>query len=151
MSSRNFLMKRRIAEIMTRTLEVVPPELSVREVAARMRERNIGAFPVCEKGILRGMVTDRDLALRVLAEGRDPETTRVQDIMSTEIASCAPEDRIDDVLPVVADRQVRRIPVIAADGRLIGLVTIGKIAESDCEASGEALKEVLQPADREDH
>lgn len=149
MSSRNLLMKRRVEEIMTRTLEVVSPELSVRDVATRMRDRNIGACPVCEEGMLLGMVTDRDLAMRVLAEGRDPETTRVQDVMSTDVASCAPDDRIDDVLLILAGRQVRRVPVVSVDGRLVGLVTIGKVAESDCEASGEVLKEVLQPAARE--
>jgi len=142
-------MNCRIAEIMTRALVVVPPELSVLEAAALMRDRNVGACPVCEEGRLLGMVTDRDLAVRVLAEGRDPATTRVQDVMSADVTSCAPDDRIDDVLPVLAGRQIRRIPVIAANGRLMGLVTIGKIAETDCEASGEVLREVLHPDDQE--
>lgn len=150
MSSTNLLLKRRVDEVMTRALEVVEPDLCVREVAARMRDRNIGAVPVCEEGRLLGMLTDRDLALRVLAEGRDPETTLVQEVMSTDIATCAPDDRLDDVLLMLAGRQIRRVPVVSADGRLVGLVTLAKIAESDCEASGEVLKEVLQPAPRHD-
>ena len=137
-------MNCKVDEIMTRVVEVVPPDMSVRDLAARMKDCNTGAYPVCEEGALLGMVTDRDLALRVLAEGRNPETTRVEEIMSTDVASCAPDDRIDDVLALMTSRQVRRIPVVAANGRLVGLITIGKVAETDCESAGEVLKEVLQ-------
>lgn len=139
-------MKRKVDDLMTRVVEVVPPEMSVRDVAARMKERNIGSYPVCDEGRLVGMVTDRDLALRVLAEGRPAESTPVGDVMSRDVASCGPDDRLDDVLTLMAGRQVRRIPVVEADGRLVGLVTLGKIAETDCEASGEVLKEVVQPS-----
>jgi CBS domain-containing protein len=135
----------KIEDLMSRLVEVVPPEMSVREVAGLMNDRNIGVYPVCEEKSLLGMVTDRDLALRVLAEGRDPETTRVEEIMSTDVASCAPGDRIDEVLALMASRKVRRIPVVSPNGHLVGLVTLGKVAETDCEVSGEVLKEVLHP------
>lgn len=138
-------MLRKIKEIMTRAVDVVPPEMSVRDVASRMREHNLGVYPVCDEGVLQGIVTDRDLALRVLAEGRDPEKTRVGEIMSSGVFVCAPEDRIDEVLTMMARRKVRRIPVVSSGGRLVGLVTLGKVAETDCEASGEVLKEVLHP------
>ncbi|HLY74719.1 MAG TPA: CBS domain-containing protein [Planctomycetota bacterium] len=138
-------MSLRIRDIMTRLVEVVPPEMSVREVAALMRERNVGVYPVCEDKSLLGIVTDRDLALRVLAEGKDPDTTRISEVMSTNLAWCSPETRVDEVLPLMARRQIRRIPVLSPDGGLMGMVTLGKVAESDCEASGEVLKEILQP------
>ncbi|HVR85306.1 MAG TPA: CBS domain-containing protein [Planctomycetota bacterium] len=138
-------MSFKIGDLMTRPVEVVPPNMSVRKVAALMKERNIGVYPVCEEKSLLGIVTDRDLALRVLAEGRNPETTRVEEIMSTDVVSCGPEDRIDEVLKMMANRQVRRIPVLSRHGELVGLVTLGKVAETDCEASGEVLKEVIQP------
>jgi CBS domain-containing protein len=132
-------------DLMTRLVEAVPPRMSVREVAALMKERNIGVYPVCDEKSLLGMVTDRDLALRVLAEGRNPEATRVEEIMSTDVTSCGPDDRIDKVLTLMASRQVRRIPVVSLAGELVGLVTLGRVAETDCEASGEVLKQVLHP------
>ena len=138
-------MNLKISDIMTRLVEVVPPEMSVRDVAELMKQRNLGVYPVCEDQSLLGMVTDRDLALRVLAEGKDPDATRVAEIMSTDVASCSPEDRVDEVLPLMASRRIRRIPVLSSDRRLVGLVTLGKIAETDCEASGEVLKDILQP------
>jgi len=139
-------MKRKIEDVMTRIVEVVTPDMSVRDVATRMKDRNIGSYPVCDGGSLIGMVTDRDLALRVLAEGRDPDSTPVEAVMSTNVSSCTPEDRLDDVLALMGGRQLRRIPVVGTDGRVVGLVTLGKIAETDCEASGEVLRDVVRSA-----
>lgn len=142
-------MRARIEDLMTRVVEVVTPDMSVRDVATRMKERNIGFYPVCDGGMLVGLVTDRDLALRVLAEGRDPDATPVEAVMTTPVAACSPEDPLDEVLTLMAARRVRRIPVVGGNGRLVGLVTLGKVAETDCEASGEVLKEVVQPSDGE--
>jgi len=142
-------MKIKIVDLMTRVVEVVTPEMCVRDVATRMKERNIGSYPVCDGGILVGVVTDRDLALRVLAEGRDPDTTPVEAVMSTAVTSCSPEDGLEEVLSLMAARRVRRIPVVGANGRLVGLVTLGKVAETDCEVSGEVLKDVVRPSDGE--
>src|SRR5262245_3818972 len=127
-------MRQKIEDLMTRVVEVVTPDMSVRDVATRMKERNIGSYPVCDAGILVGMVTDRDLALRVLAEGRDPDATPVEAVMSTAVAACSPQDRLDEVLTLMAARRIRRIPVVGSNGQLVGLMTLGKVAESDCEA-----------------
>ena len=137
-------MQRRVEELMTRVVEVVTPEMTARDVATRMRDRNIGSYPVCEEGFLVGMVTYRDLALRILAEGRDAGAVRVDEVMTRDLACCAPDDPLEEVLGLMASRQVRRVPVVDSGGKLVGLMTLGKVAETDCEASGEALKEIVQ-------
>lgn len=139
-------MKRKISDVMTRVVEYVTPETTVQEAASRMKATNIGSFPVCESGCVVGMITDRDLALRVLAEGRDPATTRIEEVMTREVACCEEEDRVDDAVVMMAERQVRRVPVVSDGCRLVGLVTLGKLAETDCGVSGQVLKEVVQPS-----
>lgn len=130
---------------MTRVVEVVPPDLCARDLAVRMKELNLGSFPVVDDGYLVGVVTDRDLALRVMAEGRDAAVTLVRDIMTREPAWCAPGENLEGVLARMASRRVRRLPVLDANRRLVGVVTLGKIAETDCEASGEVLRDVVRP------
>lgn len=139
-------MKPRMTDVMTRIVAIVPPDLTVRETAARMRDQNVGCFPVCEAGSVVGMITDRDLALRVFAEGRNPDSTMVQDVMSREIISCEPADRLEDVLELMARWKVRRIPVISNDGQLVGMVTLGKAAGSDWAGSGEVIGRILETA-----
>src|SRR5689334_23263175 len=100
-------MKRRVEELMTRVVEVVTPDMTVRDVATRMRDRNIGSYPVCDEGRLVGIVTDRDLAMRILAEGRDADAVRVGEVMSRDLACCGPGDPLEEVLGLMASRQVR--------------------------------------------
>lgn len=140
------MVKVRMTDVMTRTVAIVPPELPVKEVAARMRDQNVGCFPVCDAGSVVGMITDRDLALRVYAEGRNPETTPVQDVMSREVISCEPGDRMEDALELMARWKVRRLPVISNDGQLVGLVTLGKSAGSDWAGAGEVVGRILEPS-----
>ena len=136
-------MKRRIAEIMTRVVEYVTPEMCAQEVAARMKDRDLGCFPVCDGGVVVGIITDRDLVLRVLAEGRDASTTRIEAVMTREVVCCDPENRVADAVVAMTERKVRRIPVVASDGRLVGVVTLGKLAETDHEAAGTILREMV--------
>lgn len=138
-------MNRTVGDLMTRVVEVVPPDLCARDLAIRMKERNLGAFPVVDDGSLVGIVTDRDLALRVMAEGRDAAMTLVRDVMTREVSWCGPDEPLEEVLARMAGRRVRRFPVLDAEKHLVGMVSLGKIAETDCEASGEVLRDVLQP------
>jgi len=142
-------MKQQVRDVMTRVVEYVTPDAPVRDVATRMKDRDIGSFPVCVSGAIVGMVTDRDLVLRVLAEGRDPAATPVRDVMSKDIVCCDLKDRLDDVVALMSDRQVRRIPVVSQGSRLVGLVTLGMLAEMDGSVSGKVLKDMVQPSVRQ--
>lgn len=139
-------MKRKIGDIMTRVVECVSPEASVRDVALKMKDRHIGAFPVCTDGSVVGMITDRDLALRVIAESRDPQGTRVSEVMTKDVVCCSEDDLVEEAVDTMEERQVRRLPVVAQDDRLVGLVTLGKLAKTDSEVSGEVLREMVKPS-----
>lgn len=116
----------RIDEIMTRDPACVTPGTTVREVAQLMQREDTGVVPVVENAGERrlvGVVTDRDLAIRVLAEGRNAET-RVSEIMSgSRIATCRPNDSVDEVLGAMGREQVRRIPIVDERGTLVGIVS----------------------------
>jgi len=141
-------VRSRLSDVVTRMVVVVPPDLPVSEVAARMRDQNLGCFPVCDAGAVVGMITDRDLALRVFAENRDPSATPVGAVMSREIISCEPGDRLEEVLELMARWKVRRIPVISNDGQLVGMATLGKSAGAEWSGAGEVLGRILQPSSR---
>src|SRR3954465_16017916 len=100
-----------VREIMTPDPELIDPKASIREAAKRMKSENIGALPVGENDRLIGMVTDRDIAMRGVAEDRAPETTTVRDVMSEKIFYCFEDDDIEDAAQCMAENQVRRLPI----------------------------------------
>lgn len=120
-----------IADIMTPEVIGVAPDASVAEAAELMRDNNIGDVLVLDDGRVQGMVTDRDLAIRVLAEHRDPESTSVSDVCSTDVASVAPDSPVTDAVTLMRDRAIRRLPVIGPDGQAQGMVSIGDLAVSE--------------------
>ena len=137
----------RVEKIMNTPVFTCAPESSLEAVARQMEKDDCGVLPVVdEKGKLVGIITDRDLVLRVLAEGRDPSTTRIEAVMTREVVCCDPENRVADAVVAMTERKVRRIPVVASDGRLVGVVTLGKLAETDHEAAGTILREMLHSA-----
>jgi CBS domain-containing protein len=112
----------KIQDVMTRDPRCVTPETSAREAAQVMKDEDVGIVPVVEGQRLIGVVTDRDLALRVVADGRDASTT-VRDVMSTgKIATCRPDEDLDRVMETMAKEQVRRIPIVDERGSLVGIV-----------------------------
>jgi CBS domain-containing protein len=121
-------MAQQVREIMTGTLAAVGPQTSVTEVARRMREEDIGAVLVVEDEQLRGLVTDRDLVVRVLAGGMDPSTTMVGHVCSTDLVAAHPDTPVDEVIRVMRERAVRRLPVINDTGEAIGFVSLGDLA-----------------------
>jgi CBS domain-containing protein len=117
-----------IREIMTREVDVVAPNASIRDAAAKMKELDVGAIPVCDGQKLSGLVTDRDITLRAVAEGRDPSKTRVSEVMSSEIAYCFEDDPVEQAAKLMESKQIRRLPILDRNKQLAGIVSLGDIA-----------------------
>ncbi|MFN3946016.1 MAG: CBS domain-containing protein [Allosphingosinicella sp.] len=129
----------KVSECMTREIDVVKPDQPIQEAAQFMLRSDAGAMPVCDGDQLIGMVTDRDIAVRAVAEGRGPDTP-VRDAMSGDILFCFEDDDVEDVAIKMSDAQVRRFPVLSRDKKLVGIVSIGDLARSE---KGEAAKVAL--------
>jgi len=135
----------RVSEAMTREVRVATPGQSIRDVAKIMAEIDAGAMPVGENDKLVGMVTDRDIAIRGVALGKGPETP-VREVMSTEqVLYCYEDDELDKVAKNMGDEKVRRLPVVNKDKRLVGIVSIGNIAQREAKAVNKAVKGVTKP------
>ena len=136
----------KVHEIMTAHARCVGPDNTLVEAAGLMRELDVGALPVCDDDRLAGMVTDRDLALRGIADGRDPNTTAVRDVMSPGVVYVFADQPVEEVVRVMEERQIRRVPVLNREKRLVGIVSLGDIAISSNPAfSGMALRDVSEP------
>jgi CBS domain-containing protein len=137
----------RIADIMTRNVETVGPSSTVQEAAERMKADNIGSLPVCVDSRVVGTITDRDITIRVTAEGRDARLTLVRDVMTPDVVTIRPQQEVFEAEQLMHDQQVRRLPVVEQDGRLVGYVTTATIAkrEGDEKAVGKVLKGISQP------
>lgn len=132
----------KVREIMTREPSTLAPASTIGEAATIMRQDDCGSVPIVDGGRLVGIITDRDIVVRVLAGGKDPKTTRVSDAMTADPVTVGPDSSVDDAQKVMAEHQVRRLPVVE-DGRLVGLVVIGQVARrDDAKDVGETLKEV---------
>jgi CBS domain-containing protein len=119
-------MNQSIADLMTRDPVTFPPDAGIQAAAARMRDEDTGNVVVVEGETVRGIVTDRDIVVRAIADGRGPDTP-LADVLSGEVVTVAPQDRIEAVVDLMRERAVRRIPVVE-DGRLVGIVSIGDLA-----------------------
>jgi CBS domain-containing protein len=140
-----------IREIMTREVDVVAPNASIRDAAAKMKELDVGAIPVCDGQKLSGLVTDRDITVRAVAEGRDPSKTRVSEVMSSEIAYCFEDDPVEQAAKLMESKQIRRLPILDRNKQLAGIVSLGDIAvrtegSRQKDLAGEALEEISEPA-----
>ena len=120
-------MAHTVRDIMTTQPVMVEPTTTVAEVAKQMDREDIGEVLVADEGRVCGLVTDRDIVVRAIAEGRDPGSTRVDEICTHEIVSVSPDDSVDDAVRIMGDRAVRRIAVIE-DGDPVGVISIGDIA-----------------------
>jgi len=145
----------RVADIMTRHVETVGPSATVQEAAERMKAENIGSLPVCLDSRLLGTITDRDITIRVTAEGRDSRSTLVREAMTRDLVTVRPQQEVADAEQLMHDHQVRRLPVVEADGRLVGYVTTATIARKEgdekavarvLQGISQARKPVLEPA-----
>jgi CBS domain-containing protein len=137
----------KVHEIMTAHARCVGPENTLVEAAGLMRELDVGALPVCENDRIAGIVTDRDMVLRGTADGRDPNTTMVRDVMSAEVVHVFADQEVEEAVTIMEERQIRRLPVVNREKRLVGIVSLGDVATSSSPAfSGMALRDVSQPS-----
>ena len=138
-----------LREIMTRDVEVVGSDAPLRDAAAKMKQLDIGMIPVCDGDRLRGMLSDRDITVRATAEGKDPTKTKVSEIMSTEIVYCLEDQEIEEAVSLMEARQIRRLPVLNQDKRLVGIVSLGDIAVhvGDRDLAGQTLQEISTPSE----
>jgi CBS domain-containing protein len=118
----------RVADVMSRHVRVASPEDTVQQAARTMREEDTGVLPVGEDDRLVGMVTDRDVALRLVAEGKDPARTRVREVMTPEVRYVFEDEDLGRAAEAMAEQQVRRLPVVNRDKRLVGIVSLGDLA-----------------------
>lgn len=120
----------KIRDLMHRGIEVMSPETPVAKLAQRMRELDIGAIPVGTKEALQGMVTDRDIALRAVANGKDVSKLTAADVMTKGAICCSEDEKVKDVLRMMEEKQVRRIPVCNEKKHFIGMISIGDISQA---------------------
>jgi CBS domain-containing protein len=138
-----------IRDCMTKNVEIITPDTSVAEAAQKMRDGDFGMVPVGESDRLIGMITDRDIAIRAVAEGKDPESTKVRDVMSAKVLYCFEDQPVEEVARNMGENQVRRLPVLNREKRLIGIISLGDITKAP--EHGDSAKEALHQISEEEH
>lgn len=137
----------RCGEIMTKNVTTCGPDTVIRDVADMMEDDNVGSIPVLDNGRLIGLVTDRDIVCRVIAEGLDSRTVQARAVMSEDIITCTPDDSVIDAIRKMGEHQVRRVPICDLNGRLRGIISLGDVAleaERDQDLAN-ALEQISQP------
>jgi CBS domain-containing protein len=136
-------MGKSVQELMTSNPQTVEPSATVVEAAKVMKERDTGIVPVVQGDRLVGTITDRDVAIRVVAAGKDPQSTTVSEIASKEVVTVEPGQNLDEALRLMAKHQIRRLPVVDDDGTLVGIVSQADVARSASdEQTGEVVEEI---------
>ena len=136
-------MSKSISEVMTANPCAIDADRPVAYAAKMMRDEDVGLAPIVEGDRLAGTLTDRDVVTRVVAEGRDPNTTSVREVASKDLVTVSPDQSLDEALKMMAKHQVRRLPVVEEDGRLIGVVAQADIArEAGERQTGELVEEI---------
>jgi CBS domain-containing protein len=137
--------KMKVSEVMTREILVANPEQTVQQAARMMADIDAGVLPVGENDRLVGMITDRDIAIRCVAQGNGPDA-KIRDVMSHDVKYCFIDQDLDEVTRNMAEIQVRRLPVLDRDKRLVGIVSLGDIATvGEAMEAGEALSGISMP------
>jgi CBS domain-containing protein len=135
----------KIHEVMTHGVRLANPEQSICEAACMMAECDAGALPVGEDDQLVGVITDRDIAIRAVAQGKSPDT-RVREVMSQEVLYCFEDEDVEHVAKNMGDNKVRRLPVLNRKKRLVGIVSIGDLALSTkADTTGHAVADISSP------
>jgi CBS domain-containing protein len=137
-----------LREVMTPDVEVIGSDIRLKDAAAKMKELDVGLMPVCDGEKLRGLLTDRDITVRATAEGKDPLKTKVSEIMSADVVFCFEDQDIEEAISLMEVKQIRRVPILDRNKRLVGIVSLGDIAvrAGDQKLTGETLREVSEPA-----
>jgi CBS domain-containing protein len=135
----------KVSNCMTKNVKIADPNQTIRDAALAMGRLDAGVLPVGENDRLVGMITDRDIAIRGVAEGKGPDA-KIRDVMSTDVKYCFDDEEIDDVLHNMGELKVRRMPVLNRDKRLVGIVSLGDLAtNAETAEAGEALGDISRP------
>lgn len=137
----------KVNEFMSKNVVSVAPDTSIIEIARLMKDNNIGSLPVVKENKVIGIVTDRDIVLRDIAEGKDIKKVTAKDVMTTGVTTATPEMDIHEAAKIMSEKQVRRLPVVEKNNQIIGMLALGDIAvysklEDD---AGEALSDISKP------
>lgn len=136
-----------VADVMTRGVRTMAPSDPMVLAAQAMEALDVGVLPVCDGERLIGLVTDRDLVLRGMAQGCPADTTPVEEVMSHDVTCCYDDDAVEDVVDQMRDLKIRRVPVIDRDKHLVGMLTLGDVAaKRGGDMAGDALEDISEPA-----
>ena len=139
----------KVSDVMTRGVRTLTPDDSMLQAAQAMETLDVGVIPVCEGQRLVGLVTDRDLVLRGMAQGYPADTTRLDGLITREVQYCHEDDSLDEVLQKMGDATIRRLPVLDSQHHLVGMVTLGDVAArsgpAETDKTGQALSDISQP------
>lgn len=138
----------KINEVMTRDVEIIHPNATLAEAAQKMKTLNIGPLPVCDGQTVLGMVTDRDITIRATADGSDPTTTKVRDVMTPDVEYVFDDQDVEDAAKLMAEKQIRRVVVLNHDKRLVGIVAMADLAvdADEDKLMGQTLESISEPA-----
>jgi CBS domain-containing protein len=136
----------RIHDVMTKAAVCTPPDASIQQAAERMKDLDVGALPVCENDRFVGMITDRDIAIRSAADGHNPRMEHVRDVMTPELVYCFEDEDTVEAAKLMREKQIRRLPVLNRDKRLVGMITLGDIAKEtgDRESTGKTMEKIAE-------
>ena len=137
----------KLKDLMSRDVQMISPDGTIKDAAQQMRKGNFGMMPVGEADRVIGTISDRDIAIRAVAEGKD-SSTKVREIMSGGLVWAYEDDSVDDAATLMSEHKIRRLPVMNAEKRLVGIVALGDVAvqSSDLETAGETLSEISKPS-----
>jgi CBS domain-containing protein len=134
-----------IRDLMTENPRTIDADKPVADAAKMMREEDVGLAPIVEGDRLVGTLTDRDIAIRVVAEGKDPAATTVREVASSDPVTIEPEQSLEEALRLMAQHQIRRLPVVAEDGRLVGVVAQADVARhGEDSQTGQVVEQISQ-------
>lgn len=137
-----------VKECMTKSVDLTSPDATLTAAANKMREGDFGALPVGENDRLVGMITDRDIVIRAVATGKDPNVTRVGDVMSAKILYCFEDESLEEASKSMAENQVKRMAVLNRQKRLVGIISLGDVALVDNQEASIALKGISNHSDK---
>ena len=136
-------MAKKIRELMSGNVCSIDADQTVAYAAKMLKDEDVGLAPIVEGDQLVGIVTDRDIAIKVVAEGKDPQTVKVREIASTNLVTVDPQQDLDEALRLMARHQIRRLPVVEEDGRVVGVIAQADVAEeSKAKKTGEMVEEI---------
>lgn len=137
----------RISEVMTCDVELITPDATLQEAARMMADEDVGFLPVSDHDRMVGMITDRDIAIRAVAKGRDPKKTKVRDVMTERVLYCFDDEDADKAAESMSRQQIRRLPIVDRNKRLVGVISLGDMAlKHNPSKAGSTLSSVCHTA-----